>query len=71
MMFNFKFKLILMEQKTYVNNFFINFWLSRFSRFSQFSQFCRLGQSIEEIPPVSPLYERGEFSGITSNHPLF
>jgi hypothetical protein len=27
-MFNFKFKLILIEQKTYVNNFFINFWLS-------------------------------------------
>jgi hypothetical protein len=27
-LFNFKFKLILIEEKTYVNNFFINFCLS-------------------------------------------
>jgi hypothetical protein len=60
MMFNFKFKLILREEKIYVNNFFINFW---FSRFSQFNRLSQLSQSTKENPPLSPPFNKGGFEG--------
>ena len=61
--FNFKFKLILIDQKTYVNNFFIHFWLSMIS-------VCRLGQ-LSRLDQFSPLSQSGQFSwfsGIDARH---